>query len=1195
MAYIQFGFTWWGERWLDSLTHIDFSNRLPRGMRYARNGSVSSINITAGKIHAKVEGTRARPYTIEIKPRLFTAAEKKKLTDLVCSSPYYLSQLASGTLPPELEEDAAEKGIQLFPRSWKDLPMGCSCPDWAVPCKHIAAVIYIVANEIDKNPFMVFTMRGLDLFSEAKKLFSEEKKGPRNVNIIDAVEEIPSVESIVKGIELTSQPAADDAPYLETLEETFFSTLEKIDLTSVPPLHKAASSILTDHPLFYPEKDFKQILLTAMTKLSKQVERYSRTLEISEEPMGTAYTKLSLTLKPGTLQLSGKLNSQKKGVEPLVFSSEDALPLLRYLENLPAENLRAYHPVTALLLILYNYSLQLIIQQAAVPDIIKSNTTTGVIRWIPALFVSEIKEITQLFTEAVELYEAGVSSLMSLSKQAVKPEEVVLFLISFFVRGFISNYGSANLLSSDHPVDRLFFQGIPYKPSKFEEQENIRTIFLWLSRFLLKPLTLQPIIHLEAFDDEYIFEIRIRDRNSPDLAAVSLSEILSGKNPETLALLRDLSLLGTYLGTVHHFLRSAQPVRVGGEAFISQWFAALPVLKILGIQTVVPKALREVFVPALSLKVGVSSGSSEGVVSYMSLSDMLTYDWRISIGDERIAPEEFLALKQQYGDFIRYKDLFLEVSEKDLAALIKSIEHPPKPGPMELLKTCLTGTFDGIPGEIDEETEKLFHQLLTPDAVPVPENLHAELREYQKRGYEWLCHNHSIGLGSILADDMGLGKTIQLIAFLLQLKNAGTVSAKNPVIIIVPASLMTNWQRELERFAPSLSVSIYHGTDRTLPDSVDVVITTYALVRRDLAVLKEKRWSVSVVDEAQNLKNPGTEQTKAVKGIKAKYAIALTGTPVENRLLDYWSILDFIMKGYLGNRKSFKDTYAIPIERFRDQSTLERFRKITAPVMMRRMKTDKNIISDLPEKIVSNRYLELTSEQRILYSELVEHSESLLEGSEGIKRSGLVFKLMTGLKQICCHPLLFTKQGNSEPSLSCKTDMLLDLLETITEREEKALIFTQYAEMGTLLQEYITEKFSSPCLFLHGGTTRANRDKMIESFQEDPAMRFMVLSIKAGGVGLNLTAANHVIHYDLWWNPAVENQATDRSYRIGQKKDVNVYRLIARGTFEEKIADMIERKEELANITVTEGEQWLTKLSENELKEFITLQESGAE
>ncbi|MFW5777216.1 MAG: DEAD/DEAH box helicase, partial [Spirochaetota bacterium] len=448
---------------------------------------------------------------------------------------------------------------------------------------------------------------------------------------------------------------------------------------------------------------------------------------------------------------------------------------------------------------------------------------------------------------------------------------------------------------------------------------------------------------------------------------------------------------------------------------------------------------------------------------------------------------------------------------------------------------------------------------------------------------------HRIGLGSVVADDMGLGKTVQVIAFLLQLAGESVVTPDRPALAVVPASVVTNWQREVARFAPDLRVAAYHGSGRELADDAHLIVTTYATARRDVDALRGRRWSVSILDEAQNIKNAASEQAKAIKSIRADYAVAMTGTPVENRLLDYWSIVDFVMRGYLGTKNAFKERFAVPIERYRDRAVLETFRRLTSPIILRRLKTDRDIISDLPEKVVTNRFPPLTAGQIALYRELTEHVDEWLADAEGIDRAGIVFKLMTGLKQICCHPRLYTKKGPSAAKESGKAQMLIELLETIVERGEKALVFTQYAQMGELLVKMLESKLDLPCLFLHGGSTRGQRDEMIDAFQNDAEHRVMILSIRAGGVGLNLTAANHVIHYDLWWNPAVENQATDRAFRIGQRKDVTVYRLVTRGTFEERINDMIEAKQQLADLTVAQGEQWLTKLSDGELRELIEL------
>ena len=428
-----------------------------------------------------------------------------------------------------------------------------------------------------------------------------------------------------------------------------------------------------------------------------------------------------------------------------------------------------------------------------------------------------------------------------------------------------------------------------------------------------------------------------------------------------------------------------------------------------------------------------------------------------------------------------------------------------------------------------------------------------------------------------------------MISLLLQFKHEGRLDKKK-ALIVVPTTLITNWQKEIERFAPELVPHIYHGAKREFKTKdCDLVITSYGMLRSDATKFQKVKWEVLAIDEAQNIKNPGTEQTKAVKKMKAEVKIAISGTPVENRLSEYWSLFDFVNKGYLGSAKYFKKTFAYPIENENNELQLKRFKKITDPFILRRVKTDKSIISDLPEKIEHDCYIKLTKEQTALYQNVVNTMlESLNKTEENsIERKGLVLKMMTALKQICNHPSQFLKKEDDRVDLSGKTEMLMELLRSIYEQDEKVLIFTQYKEMGQILVRILEKAFDTKPLFLHGGVARHKRDAMVTDFQNKKHVKIFILSIKAGGTGLNLTAANHVIHYDLWWNPAVEAQATDRAFRIGQKKNVIVHRLISKGTFEEKINQMLQDKKHLADLTVANGEKWIGDLSNRELQELV--------
>jgi SNF2 family DNA or RNA helicase len=432
-----------------------------------------------------------------------------------------------------------------------------------------------------------------------------------------------------------------------------------------------------------------------------------------------------------------------------------------------------------------------------------------------------------------------------------------------------------------------------------------------------------------------------------------------------------------------------------------------------------------------------------------------------------------------------------------------------------------------------------------------------------------------------------------VITTLLKLKEDRTIGAVHKALIVVPTTLLTNWNKEIQRFAPSLNVHTYHGTARSLGplSECDVLLTTYGVVRTEIATLQKKDWAIAIIDEAQNIKNLETAQSKAIKKINAPVRIAMSGTPVENRLSEYFSIFDFANTGYLGNIKDFTSDFARPIETERNQTVLQRFKTITAPFLLRRVKTDKTIISDLPDKVEQNQFATLTKEQAALYQNVVDTAlESINnEGAEGIKRQGLVLKMLTALKQVCNHPAQYLKKKEADPTLSGKTQMLLDLLTPIMDSGEKVIIFTQYQEMGSLLIPIIRAHTGITAPFLHGGVSRKGRDEMVEQFQNNRHSKILILSLKAGGTGLNLTAASNVIHYDLWWNPAVEAQATDRAYRIGQQRNVQVHRFITQGSFEEKIDLMIQSKKELANLTVANGEKWIGDLTNSELKELVAL------
>jgi len=618
----------------------------------------------------------------------------------------------------------------------------------------------------------------------------------------------------------------------------------------------------------------------------------------------------------------------------------------------------------------------------------------------------------------------------------------------------------------------------------------------------------------------------------------------------------------------------------------------------------------------------------------VGLDTLVSYHWQITIGQTTLSLQEFEKLASLRAPLVLIGGRWVEVRPEDVRSAVQFIRDNPG-GQMEVGKALrLAYAADlretGLP-VVGMEASGWISKLLTDpqgnQTLPMidpPESFVGSLRPYQLKGLSWLSFLDRFGLGACLADDMGLGKTIQLLAMLLH-ERLGIPEGQhgNPTLLIVPMSVVGNWVREANRFAPRLRVHVHHGPDRltgeALRDSAagcDLMVTTYALAHRDRASIELISWGRIALDEAQNIKNPGTKQTQAIRGFEAPRRIALTGTPIENRLSELWSIMDFLNPGILGSVGDFRRRFAVPIERFHDPQRAKQLRGLVQPFVLRRLKTDPTVIADLPEKVETKEFCYLTPEQASLYESAVKEMLNAAETSEGIQRRGVILAGLVRLKQICNHPAQFLKhldpaamapisQGDADieapppvpgvtapPNVhrSGKCVRLVEMLDEVLASGGQALVFTQFRQMGTILQRILRHELDREVLFLHGGTTAKDRESMVAAFQRnDGSSPIFILSLKAGGVGLNLTGANHVFHFDRWWNPAVESQATDRAYRIGQTRTVQVHKFVVSGTLEERIDQMIELKSNLADNVIGSGEQWLTELSLTQLRDVLTL------
>jgi SNF2 family DNA or RNA helicase len=574
--------------------------------------------------------------------------------------------------------------------------------------------------------------------------------------------------------------------------------------------------------------------------------------------------------------------------------------------------------------------------------------------------------------------------------------------------------------------------------------------------------------------------------------------------------------------------------------------------------------------------------------------------WQVTLGGRPLSAEEFRRLVNLKTPLIKRRHEWIELNPEEGERALRFWEAQRTNGTATLLQALDLAAHDeamGLPIE-RVEFEGWLEQFVAGDLQSreiEPADFCGELRPYQRRGVGWMDFMVEHGFGCILADDMGLGKTVQTIALLLHRKAIERLHG--PVLLICPMSVAGNWQHEVARFGPSLRVMLHHGASRLSgatfaaeASRADLVISTYSLVARDVADLSALEWEGLVLDEAQNVKNPETRQAQAVRSLRARFRIALTGTPVENRLAELWSIMDILNPGYLGSQQSFQRRFALPIERGGDARAARQLRRLVAPFILRRMKTDPTIIADLPEKMEMKVYCSLTAEQAELYQATVNEMLTRIDSSAGIQRRGLILATLTKLKQLLNHPAYFLGEEYLQPERSGKLLRLEEMLEEVLAEGDRALIFTQFAEFGAKLQRYLEGRLGVDVLYLHGGTPRAVRERMIRRFQEElRGPPLFLLSLRAGGLGLNLTRASHVFHYDRWWNPAVEEQATDRAFRIGQTRDVQVHKLITAGTLEEHIDQMIESKRALADQIVGEGEGWLTELSTDELRDILSL------
>ena len=921
-----------------------------------------------------------------------------------------------------------------------------------------------------------------------------------------------------------------------------------------------------------------------------------------------------------------------EGLHEVAGQRFELLPALTQLSAVPAAELAALPNSYSVWALASKLTIDLVARERVAPSIARATANGGSIeaRWAAALSASEDSERVALLARSMSPAAHAVPVALHAEAEAWSSEALLRAFLDAAVDAFVRATLGAPTLPGPVRWDRRWQAALSgpertFQAQGFAERNLANDLERWSEPALGARDRLRACFRLELPERDrspFCLRFLLQSPDDPSLL-VPAAEVWASpggslarlgrefREPQE-SLLEALGRAARLFAPLSTALENPKPESLALDPTAAWAFLGegAPLLAEAGFGVIVPSELTRAGQRRLRLRMRMRGASSKvaGTVSgtgSLGLDELLTVDWQAIIGDRALSARELSELAKHKAPLVRFRGAWTAIDPNELAEIrARMARGPTQITVRQAVQATLAGEHQDGALSVAVTASGAFAQTLerlrgaAGSALSAPSTLQARLRPYQERGLAWLSTLAALGLGACLADDMGLGKTIQLLAFLLRRRQEQPNDTR-PVLLVAPTSVLGNWQREAARFAPSLRVVEHYGSERTLDgaalgESGSLVLTSYGVLRRDALLLSHVDWAVVALDEAQNIKNAASATARAARSLRASCRFALTGTPVENRLAELWSILEFANPGLLGQLDIFRREFAVPIERYGNEQVAERLRRMVGPFILRRLKSDPTIISDLPAKNEANMVCTLTREQATLYKAVVDEELRRIEESEGIERRGRVLALLTHTKQICNHPAQFLGESGPLPQRSGKLARIGEMLEEALAAGDKVLVFTQFREMGQHLTNYFRANLAAEVAFLHGGTSKKARDEMVQRFQQTghgPSV--FVLSLKAGGTGLNLTAASHVFHYDRWWNPAVEDQATDRAYRIGQKRSVQVHKLLCAGTVEEKIDLLLARKRKLAASVIGHGEQWITELDDSSLRDLFSLSSSA--
>lgn len=1103
---------------------------------------------------------------VSISVPLFTEVEKERFLEALSKQEALTIRLIKQDLPNELRAIAEKQGLKLFPESWRDFSMHCSCDDYSTPCEHLSAVIYEIAEEIDKNPFLLFELHEMNLMRELDAFYQkQESKKMESVAVLnDLLDPPPAQGHFINeaGMKL-SKPLKPQA----------------LDFTTIPEAGTQLLMLFRANE-FFDGIEIKEVLHQCYADASEVADQLLRgdapeeTLPFRIQPEDHLQLVFDENLLFKTLLLRDISGRQRQLTD---FKPED---LVQLLYTYDFKTLNRTHPNTLVLLHIFSFALNIAKNGTIAPQLLECVPGRYRVRWLPALAVEEVRELFE------KLAPSLAPDFIVVERKGVKRTQPAAEMLKTISSFFLGHFVAAKAETDDRPLVQLFQNTAEPPLQKLESPEFAERIHRWLNNYYITKKDYVPVVKVEEVKGQYQVELMVHYVPTPLMPPIPLDVFLQQKKYEAVRVdvMKDMELLLEFFPQLSLALESEgrKKLSYNPTRFMEVLLRNLPAIELFGMKTLLPPGMKEYVRPQLSLLVNKFIKTKKSAQE-LPFDKQFSFEWQMALGDTVISVEEFEELVSSVDGVVYLGGRYVLVDEDQLIHLSEKLDEKPNFNSFESLHILFTERYKGAGVRFTPEAEAHLKEFLAPREFPLPKRLGYELTPYQLTGYDYLMKNARHGYGTVLADDIGLGKASQVIAMLLKFKDEGLLE-QDKLLVIVPTPLLANWQRKMRLLAPTLVTAVYYGKKRPLGvSSPDVIITSFDTASDEVELLKKMPWHCIVVDEAQWIGDPTSEVTQNVKALPAQLRIAIINRQIENSLGDLWSIMDFVNPGYLGSPTKFMHQFEHPILREHDQRRSALFTKIVAPFMLRRMKTDKDIISELPAKIETDLYASLSPEQHELYHNLVQRDLKLaLTETDANRRQTIVLSLIRDLRKICNHPYQYTRGGSKMPELSGKMELLVELLDNSYANGLKTMVFTQFPETGDILVKAIKDIFGKEPLYIHSSMGMAQQDEMVFNFQRNPVFDTLVLATTPTTAGLNLTAANNVVLFDRVWNPKLESQMVDRNCSTVPPKIAMHWRLATAGTFEERLDELLRTEKD--QITAAVGENWIGALSVQDLE-----------